>query len=104
MATDYKAKLAELNENNKKVFKAAGEAGNGFKKLHSGAIAAGSIDTKTKELMSLAIGIVIRCEGCIMSHTNSAIKAGATQEEINETVQIAILMGGGQALFMVAKH
>lgn len=25
MATDYKAKLAELNENNKKVFKAAGK-------------------------------------------------------------------------------
>lgn len=60
--------------------------------------AAKALDRKTKELMSLAIGIVVRCEPCILWHTVEAINAGATMEEVLDTVKVAVYMGGSPAL------
>lgn len=55
----------------------------------------GALDKKTKELMAVSISICIRCEGCIAYHTQNAIKAGATREEMVETIGVAVEMGGG---------
>ena len=55
----------------------------------------GALDKKTKELMAISISICIRCEGCIAYHTQNALKAGATREEMVETIGVAIEMGGG---------
>ena len=70
----------------------------GFGQLHHAAIADGAITTKTKELIALGIAIAVRCDGCITYHVNDALKAGATREELVETIGVAILMGGGPAL------
>ncbi|MEM9751313.1 MAG: carboxymuconolactone decarboxylase family protein, partial [Pseudomonadota bacterium] len=43
----------------------------------------------------VAISICIRCDGCIAYHTYSAIKAGASREEMVETIALAVEMGGG---------
>ena len=56
-----------------------------------------AIDTKTKELMALAIGIAVHCDGCVAFHTKMAHQHGATREEVAETVVLAIYMGGGPA-------
>ena len=69
----------------------------GFARLHKKSVETGALDAKTKELMALAIGIAVRCEGCIAYHTHDAIKAGATRQELLETIGVAILMGGGPA-------
>jgi len=63
----------------------------------------GALDTKTKELLALAIGVATHCDGCIAFHTQAALKAGATREEIMETLGVTILMGGGPSL-MYATH
>ncbi|MBD2186682.1 carboxymuconolactone decarboxylase family protein [Pseudanabaena sp. FACHB-723] len=63
----------------------------------------GVIDGKTKELIALAIAVAIHCDDCIGFHTNSALKAGATKEEIIEVLGVAVFMGGGPAL-MYATH
>lgn len=70
----------------------------GFSRLHQAAIAAGALDAKTKELMSLAIGIAVHCEGCIAYHVHDALEAGASRAEIVETIGVAIMMGGGPGL------
>jgi len=70
----------------------------GFGAVHAGSLKAGVLDVKTKELLSLAIAISARCDGCIAFHTHDAMKAGATKEEIAETVGVAILMGGGPSV------
>jgi AhpD family alkylhydroperoxidase len=57
-----------------------------------------TLDKKTKELMSLAIGIVIRCEPCIMWHLEECHKAGASFEEVLDAIKVAVVMGGGPAL------
>ncbi|MFB6159744.1 MAG: carboxymuconolactone decarboxylase family protein [Haloferacaceae archaeon] len=57
-----------------------------------------TLDRKTKELMSLAIGVVVRCEPCILWHTDAALDAGATPEEVEDALKVAVAMGGGPAL------
>lgn len=63
----------------------------------------GALNQKTKELMSLAIGVVVRCEPCILWHTDAALQAGATPEEIDDALNVAVVMGGGPALAYATK-
>lgn len=74
-----------------------------FSKLHKTSSGDGALDSKTKELMALAIGVVVRCDGCIAFHVHDALQAGASQEEIMETLGVAILMGGGPAVMYAAE-
>jgi len=68
-----------------------------FASLSAAGTASNAIDTKTKELMALAIGIAIHCEGCVVYHTKMAHQYGATRQEVLETISLAVYMGGGPA-------
>lgn len=57
----------------------------------------GRISKKVKELMALSISIVTKCEPCIEWHMKQALLSGASEEEIFETIDVAIEMGGGPA-------
>ena len=70
----------------------------GMGQLHHAAISNGALSTATKELIAVGIGIAARCDGCITLHVKDALKAGATREEIVETIGVSVLMGGGPAL------
>ena len=54
----------------------------------------GTLSIKQKELISLGIALYAKCEPCIILHTKSAIDARATREELMETYEIALMMGG----------
>ena len=75
----------------------------GFSALHHSSLAEGALSTRTKELMSLAIAIAVRCDGCIAYHVHDALKAGASEEEIKESIGVAVMMGGGPALMYGAE-
>lgn len=75
----------------------APDAMKAFAALSAAATATHAIDTKTKELMALAIGIAVHCDGCVAYHTKMAHQHGASREEIAETVALAVYMGGGPA-------
>ena len=49
------------------------------------------LDRKTKELIAIAASLATHCQGCLEGHIRKAIKCGATEEELSET--IAITMG-----------
>jgi AhpD family alkylhydroperoxidase len=55
------------------------------------------LDAKTRELISIAVSITTRCDGCIASHTDAAIKAGASREEIAAALATAISLNAGAA-------
>ncbi|OQY60696.1 MAG: alkylhydroperoxidase [Desulfobacteraceae bacterium 4572_88] len=76
--------------NNAKIYKP-------FLELEETAFEDGSLSRKTKELMALAILIVTKCEPCMEWHVRQAFLAGASDEEIFETIDVAIEMGGGPA-------
>lgn len=58
----------------------------------------GALDTKTKELISVAIGAYNRCEYCIAFHVYKALESGATREEIMEAAMVAVAFGGGPSI------
>ncbi len=67
----------------------------GFARLHRKGVEDGALSGKVKELMALAISIVVGCEGCIAYHVQDAIQAGATRGELLEAVGVGLFMGGG---------
>lgn len=69
----------------------------GFGELSRAAFADGDLDRKYKELIALAIGVVEGCDGCIASHSQSAVRAGATRQEAAEAIGVTFLMHGGPA-------
>ena len=75
----------------------APEAIKAFGALSLAATAAKALNPKTKELMALAIGIAVHCDGCVAYHTKMAHQHGASWEEVAETVALAVYMGGGPA-------
>ena len=48
-----------------------------------------ALDAKTKELVALAVAAQIPCEYCIVFHTESAKKNGATEQELREAIGMA---------------
>ncbi len=58
----------------------------------------GALTTKTKELISIALGVAAHCSFCIAFHVKNAIAEGATKKEILESCLVAGLMGGGPAI------
>lgn len=61
------------------------------------ASAEGALDAKTRELISIAVAITTRCDGCIGVHTEAALKAGASEAEIAQTLATAISLNAGAA-------
>jgi len=68
-----------------------------FSDLHTATMKPGALDTKTKELIALAIAVSERCDGCIASHARGAAKQGATEAEVAEAIGVSVLMSGGPA-------
>ncbi|WP_125709475.1 MULTISPECIES: carboxymuconolactone decarboxylase family protein [Companilactobacillus] len=95
--SNYKEQLDGINVNYGLLANASGDPAKDFSSLHADALKDGALDQKSKELMALCVGISIRCEGCILDHLHHAIDAGASKDEIVETVNVALMMSGGPA-------
>ncbi len=92
-----KAVLDALNPLTRDLRKSIPGVYAGFRELHQAALAPGALDTRMKELIAMAIGIVEGCDGCIASHARGAAKAGATKQEAAEAIGVTFLMKGGPA-------
>jgi len=54
----------------------------------------GVLSAKTKELMGLVASMVLRCNDCIFYHIDRSIQEGASKEELMESFNIALIVGG----------
>ncbi|MCO5135291.1 MAG: carboxymuconolactone decarboxylase family protein [Phyllobacteriaceae bacterium] len=102
-ASDWTEFTARTNARMAKLRKEMPETAAAFAGLAKSAIAPGTLDSKTKELIALAVGITARCDGCLAFHTKAAKKHGATREEIIETIAVALYMGGGPSMIYGAE-
>jgi AhpD family alkylhydroperoxidase len=75
----------------------------GYQTLSNAGQKTGKLDAKTRELISLAVAVTTRCDGCITVHTGEALKHGATREEIAEALGVAVAMNAGAALVYSAR-
>lgn len=74
----------------------------GFSAMSIAATKPGALDTKTKELIALALGVASRCDACIGFHAQSLVRHGATRQEVDEALGMAVYMGGGPSLMYAA--
>lgn len=96
LTRDLSAMLRDLRGGTPEVMKA-------FSAMAQSALAPKALDTKTKELIALAIGVAVKCDDCIAFHAKAAVDQGATDEEVLETLAMAIYMGAGPSV-MYASH
>jgi AhpD family alkylhydroperoxidase len=69
-----------------------------FNLKHTAERTDGVIPAKYRELMSIAVALTTQCAYCIDAHIKNAVEAGATREEIAETVFIAAALRAGGAV------
>ncbi|HET55444.1 MAG TPA: carboxymuconolactone decarboxylase family protein [Ignavibacteria bacterium] len=89
--TQFKAYRSEMND------KILNSGFNDFKKffaLDNKAYIDGALPAKMKELMGLVASMVLRCNDCILYHIDRSIEEGATREELLESFNIALIVGG----------
>ena len=70
----------------------------GYQTLGAANSTTSKLGEKTRQLISLAVAVTTRCDGCITVHSDAALKAGATKEEIAEALGVAVAMNAGAAL------
>ena len=95
LTRDVSARLATLHSGAPDVMKSFGELGRA-------AMADGALTKKTKELMALALGVAAHCDPCIGYHMQTLVKLGVTRQELDETLGVAVYMGGGPSLMYAA--
>lgn len=103
MTKDWKNLIADLSTPLRDLREGTPDVMKGFSAIAQAALKANALDTKTKELIALAIGVATRCDDCIAFHSKAAALQGATREEILETLGMAIYMGAGPSV-MYAAH
>lgn len=96
--TSHRDRLRIFERNARDLLSTQPSVMNAFWGLHKAGVAGGALDSKTKELIALAISVNARCDDCISHHTYDALEAGATQEEIADALGVAVLMGGGTSV------
>jgi len=80
----------------------APDAMKAFTALGQAALNAGALDKKTKELIALALGVGARCDPCIGFHAAALVKLGASRQELDEMLAVAVYMGGWPSLMYAA--
>jgi AhpD family alkylhydroperoxidase len=100
---DWQQFIHQTDERMADIRKGVPGVAKGFAEVARAAIAPGALDSKTKELIALAIGITARCDGCLAYHVKAAIRCGASRQEILETIGVAVYMGGGPSIIYGAE-
>ncbi|MGY4253873.1 AhpD family alkylhydroperoxidase [Bradyrhizobium sp. USDA 4516] len=100
---EAKTLSAELRDQATALYKAAPQVMQTFQSVMLAANKNGALPAKIKELIAVAISISVKCEGCIVFHMQSAIKHGATREELVEAIAVSVEMGGGPATVYAGK-
>ena len=98
MSKDYVAITKQISSGIKTLRKDIPDVSPGFSTMAGAATRDGALSKKVKELVALGIAISTRCDGCIGFHTEALIKLGCTKAEFEETLGLAVYMGGGPSL------
>ena len=102
MEKNYSELTKRISGDIRKLRKDIPDTMQAFSALAQAATRDGALDRKTKELIALALGVAARCDGCIGFHTEALVKLRASRQEVEETLGMAVYMGGGPSLMYAA--
>ena len=98
MMLDWNEYQKQIAANNAQIGRANHEILKGYRGLSEAGNATNLLGPKVRELIALAVAVTRQCDGCIITHTDAAIKQGATREEIVEALSVAVAVNAGAAL------
>jgi AhpD family alkylhydroperoxidase len=98
MLFDWNTYQAELTKAIPDFAKLSPDSLKGYQTLSAANSKNSLLGEKVRQLISLAVAVTTRCDGCITFHTDAALKAGATKQEIAEALGVAMAMNAGAAL------
>src|ERR1700744_961945 len=90
----YKQLLVGMGE----IGKISTDLVRGYRTLGGAASKTSLLGAKINELIALAVPVTAPCDVCSVVHTNAAIKAGATREEVVEALGTAPSINAGAEL------
>ena len=91
MIEQFQKEREKLNE---LVMDYAGQGTKRFYSLDSQAYREGALSCKVKELLGLVASFVLRCDDCINYHIIRCFEEGVSDEELEETLFIGLIVGG----------
>lgn len=103
MMMDWNGYLKDLLSTIGKLAEISPDTVRGYRTLSDAGKKTNHLDEKTRQLIALAVAVTTRCDGCITVHTDAAIKAGASKEEIAEALGVAVALNAGAALVYSAR-
>ncbi len=93
-----KASVSEFNayraKQNKRLLESDNLVIKRLYSLDSRAYQAGALSVPTKEMLGLAMSLVLRCDDCVKYHLEQAMQAQVSEAEILEVLALAQLVGG----------
>lgn len=95
--------LGEIKSRIGKIGKLNPDVVKGYAGISNAKVENPQLSAKTRELIALAVAVTVRCDGCIVVHTEAAKKQGATQAEIMEALGVAVAVNAGAALVYSAR-
>jgi AhpD family alkylhydroperoxidase len=98
MILDWNAYQADLTKAIPEFAKLSPDSLKGYQVLSNANGKSSLLGEKVRQLISVAVAVTTRCDGCITFHTDAAVKAGATKQEIAEALGVAMAMNAGAAL------
>ncbi|MGD9141708.1 MAG: carboxymuconolactone decarboxylase family protein [bacterium] len=88
---DFRRYREEMNE---KILAADHIGIKRFFRLDGAAYEDGALSGKIKELLGLVASTVLRCNDCVDYHLIQCAKAGYTDDEILDALNVALIVGG----------
>ena len=98
MMMDWNQYQKEIGSRLGELMKLSPDTVRGYQALSAAGAKTNHLGEKTRQLISLAVAVITHCDGCIVIHTDAALKAGATKDEIAEALGVAVSMNAGTAL------
>src|ERR1700704_1658416 len=77
MMIDWNEYHKEIGARLGELMKLSPDTVRGYQTLSAANFKTGKLDEKTRQLISLAVAVTTKCDGCIVVHTDAALKAGA---------------------------
>jgi AhpD family alkylhydroperoxidase len=103
MMLDWNLYLKQITSTIGQIATVSPDVVRGYRAISDAGQKTGKLDAKTRELISLAVAVTRQCDGCIAVHTDAALKAGATKEELVEALGVAVAVNAGAALVYSAR-
>ncbi len=98
MIIDWNEYHAQVRQGIAEIGRASPDIVRGYRTIGEAGKNTDLLGPKIRELIALAVAVTVQCDGCIVVHTEAALKNGATEQEIIEALGVAVTVKAGSAL------